>query len=387
MKTAKRIVSVFMIILTIATSVPVSTFAANGEDYTAETRSEMEYSSTNALGEVLQNAMEDEQSQQDAGYFILDVTVEEDVATVDCVAPEGASVLLAVYNEEGTKLITSAKAEVNSSEEKIEICFDEELPEYFLLKGFMLDSENKPVCKSFETIKYTEAFQKFLEKETTDFEEEKVINLDSSTKNNFAVVSDKAKVIEKTEDKNTLTVNDFDNGIYTFENADSEITSLKEGDVFYYTFGEGAEDYILTKVGSVENKSGTVTIKAADEYEISDFFSYIKIDTEAARAEAKEQSTYTLKRKSGDESDGNEESAWSVEALTISTEGESGNKEYSVTGGIKKIHLSGTANFNFYIKFFYDFNLFGKLHYEFINVLTTVINLSGEISTFGSGEL
>ena len=359
-KFLKRTLAIFMILLTLFMMIPLSVFAAD-DDYTAESQTDIEYQSTNALSDVLANAMqEDEEKQTEEGYYILDVTVADYTATVEFYAPEDTQLIVAVYNEDGTKLITSAKTDIYESSKKVgnetellqeELFFETELPEYFLLKAFLLDSENKPVCRSFESKKYTKAFQDFLKKETTDFEEEKVINLDESTQNNFAVVSDETNIIEQTENENTLTVNDFENGVYTFENANSDITELKKGDVFYYVYGEGAEDYILTKVGSIENNSGTVTVTAAEETEISDFFSYIKIDTSESKVE-QEASTNKLNKAAIDINP----QAWFT--IGFSQGFESGNLSGSATG-----QVAIKVDFRFY----YDFKLLGKDYYDISN--------------------
>ncbi|MBQ8028780.1 MAG: leucine-rich repeat protein, partial [Clostridia bacterium] len=133
-------------------------------------------------------------------------------------------------------------------------------------------------------------------------------------------------------------------------------------------FGEGAEDYILTKVGSVENESGTVTIKAADEYEISDFFSYIKIDTEAARAEAKEQSTFSKSRAAIDINP----QAWFT--IAFSQGFESGNLSGNTSGQAEIL-----VNFRFY----YDFKLLGKDYYDISNRVE--YKTTGELSLTISG--
>lgn len=57
--------------------------------------------------------------------------------------------------------------------------------------------------------------------------------------------------------------------------ADTDMTSLEEGDIFSYEYADG--QFIITKVASIDVNGTTVTI-TGDDIEMEDVFSYVKID-------------------------------------------------------------------------------------------------------------
>ena len=288
----KRILSVFLIFGMLSTVLPLN-IISSATDAT-NTEQSVDYNATNTMGEIIQQAMESETAENN-GYFVQEVTVEGFTATALISAPDDSTLVIAVYDEISGAMITSGKAEVDSETESAVVLLGEcEMPEYFLIKAFLLDDANAPVCKNFEGLEYTAAHQEFLAKTVYDFKDDIVVNFDNSYDNNFAVVTDEAVNVEQTESVNILALNDYENGIYVFKNADDTIKSLTAEEVFYYEYGSGEDDYILTKVGTVEIDDSTVTITASDEFEISDFFSYIKIDTTKPYGEIETQSLSTM---------------------------------------------------------------------------------------------
>ena len=364
-KIPTRLLSVALAFLMIFTMLPLNAFAEN--EYTAEAENSVAFEATNTFGQVISDIAEDEtEEQQSSENFIVDVIIENNNAVVDYVTTVDANLIISLYNESGTKLQIFETIEVKAESEHAEITFEEEMPEFFLLKAFLLDENNSPLCKHFESIKYTEKFQEFLNKEPSDFEEEKVIGLDEYTESNFAVVSDDTLTIRQENEKNQLITNDFENGKYVFENADESITSLKEGDVFRFVYGEGMNDYILSKVGSVDVSDNTVTVTADDDYEISDFFSYVKLDTDTGTAQA-------------------QNGARGVGVSKIPCEVEVAINK-SISEGAFSCGLVGSLKISFDIEVFYDIELFGNKYVEFNTKTTTVLSGKNEYSIEGDFE-
>lgn len=63
-----------------------------------------------------------------------------------------------------------------------------------------------------------------------DYNPEQVLNLDENEATNFVVYGEGTKIIDYSTDVNQVT--DNGNGRYTITNADSDFTSLQEGDIF-----------------------------------------------------------------------------------------------------------------------------------------------------------
>lgn len=123
------------------------------------------------------------------------------------------------------------------------------------------------------------AYTEFKAKNVEDFPDQEVLNLDGSNETNFAVINQDAVVTDTAEGVNRLVRFDEENGVYVFSNINEEISSLKVGSVFYHTYGDGADDYVLLKVGNIRIDGTTATITAA-EAELDDFFEYVDIDIE-----------------------------------------------------------------------------------------------------------
>ena len=339
------------------------------------TEQSVDYNATNTMGEIIQQAMESETAENN-GYFVQEVTVEGFTATALISAPDDSTLVIAVYDEISGAMITSGKAEVDSETESAVVLLGEcEMPEYFLIKAFLLDDANAPVCKNFEGFEYTAAHQEFLAKTVYDFKDDIVVNFDNSYDNNFAVVTDEAVNVEQTESVNILALNDYENGIYVFKNADDTIKSLTAEEVFYYEYGSGEDDYILTKVGTVEIDDSTVTITASDEFEISDFFSYIKIDTTKPYGEIETQSLSTMA--AFDDEQGNLDKTTS-HSISV-------DKEYELSEHTK-VSFNGELKLEFYLKFYYDFKLFNEDYYELTYTTTVSFDGSTEIKAEAEKE-
>lgn len=284
---AKKILSVFLALLMLIPTGIMSVFAQAEDASSADTETDVSYDSTNAVGAMILDATQ-EGSGEEADYVIQSVDIEGKYARVDFINLDACAIVVAVYDESGKTMLGSGKEEIEAKEavtnDSVTVTIEiDEMPEYFLVKAFMLDENNAPLCHNYETKEYTQAFEEFLEKTTDDFDDDVVINLDNSENNNFLVVSDDAIVIDAKDGVNTVTTDDYENGLYVIENADSQITSLKPGDMIYYQYGNAEDEYILATVGSIDVDGDTVTITSAETGELTDYFDYVKIDVEATQ--------------------------------------------------------------------------------------------------------
>lgn len=342
----KKVLCVLLVGLMLFTSVPLIVFAESSY----ETNKEVSYNASNALGSILSNAINNssEETENNNGYGVFGIEFNLETVDVSLSAPDYATVVVAVYEEETKKMVTSGKSDVNSDTDVVTVSLgDYDLPDYFIIKVFILDYNNAPVCEAYENKEYTKVFEEFFAKNIFDFDEEKVISLNNDIETNFAVVSENAKVIKSVAGKNIVVTDNYEKGLYVLENADDSIKSLKRGDTFYYVYGDGAEDYILTKVGKVKTEGKFTTVAADSNCQISDLFSYIDINT----SKQPSTSTFAFDDDSGDED---------INKLYKFI---SGKKKFEDENGYLSFSVEGDVIFH--LSFYYDFELFETDKYEF----------------------
>ena len=124
-----------------------------------------------------------------------------------------------------------------------------------------------------------EAKEQFYAKDVDDFRGAEIINFDSSNETNFAVLAEDTVTSESSTTANQLVSVDEESGTYQFSHIDQKISTLTPGDVFYFTYGTGADDYLLLKVGSISIDGDTATITEG-KAELSDYFQYIDLDVD-----------------------------------------------------------------------------------------------------------
>ncbi len=378
MKFTKKLMSVFLVLAILGTtligsfSLPVSAKETQEQDN--------EIVATNSIGRVLSSVLEE--SGEETGDLIHSVTVVDGVATmVFNTLTEDATAVIGIFDETTDELLLSQEAELYIDDNSATMAFDiASLPEFFVVKAFLLDENLEPLCKAFVSNEYTESYQEFLSKTTDDFDENYVINLDENSNENFVVVSDGAVVVTEAE-TNILISADEETGTYVFENIDEQITSLKPDDIFYFS---SEENIITIKVASVVIDGTTATVTEA-EAEVEEVFDYIKIDETAVgtdedyqKADIGEGVTYL-----GESED---------EASTFISG--SVNEEVSASYNFKvkyefndNTSIEGTisATTKIEIKIYYDAKLWGKDYIE--STMITTNTGKGSIKFEGKIEL
>lgn len=346
----KKILSLILSVLIFTSACPVFAFAQN-DDVRTEFEDNAYIADNNAFSNVISQALEDENArrEEDNGYGIFSVEISDLQATVNLSAPDNSVLVVAVYTQDGYTMLSSGKTSVGIDDDVATVILSDYIQtEYYEVRAFILDENNIPVCKNYVNLENTSKYQEFFEKDTDSFDEELVINLDSSEETNFAVVSQKAVVVNKTVNKNKVISDDYENGKYIIENADEKIKSLASGDIFYYVYGDGPYDYILTKVEKVSTTDGVTIITAADDCELHELFQYIDVDTSNG-------SSSSVYERAADINVGKDKS------FVLNEKGESktfGDENCSLT-------LKVTGNVTFHVKFQYDIKLFGKDYWLF----------------------
>ena len=236
------------------------------ETETKAVRSDLSVEGTDSVGELLAEKLVNVASQQEEnnGCNVFSIDVSDDTATVYFETTQDATLVVAVYDENGSQMLAYGKKEVTQDETIAVVDIDSgSMPQYFLVRGYLIETETlRPICTGYESSMYTQEMQEFLSKTTDDFDEEKVLNLDEDTTNNFAVYSDDTIIIPESAQNNQVVSVDDTNRVYVIENADDTVTSLQEGDIFSHEYGDG--DVLIVKVASIQIDGTTVTITGAD---------------------------------------------------------------------------------------------------------------------------
>lgn len=237
--------------------------------------------STNSFGKMLapeiQAKQQEQQQQMHNGNAVFSVQMEGLTASVRFQTAVTSSLFVGIYDESGEKLLGSGTAEVNEEQTEAQVEIEmEELPQYYLVKCYLTDQWRlTPLSSEFVCRDYTQDMQTFYSMTVHDYPEERVLNFDEDETNNFAVFTEDVIVLNPENGYDTVVSNDDENAVYVFENPDSTLLSLKQGDLMAYAYNE--DEIILARVETLTSEENSVTITDGD-ISLYDFFVYIHID-------------------------------------------------------------------------------------------------------------
>jgi len=274
----KRLISFMMIIFVLISLLPSSVFATEYMQNDIE-NTNVTVTSTNDFGDLFSQAVSESQNEaiENTGYSVIGLEIEGNVATVNYNSLEPFNLVVAIYTEDGLRLVASGTAEITADESEATVYIDGDVPEFFIASAYMLDCfDQSPLCVSYDTQLYTQEMQELLNSTVDDYDAERVLNLDEDDTTNFAVFTDEVVLVEATED-NIVVVEDEENNTYIIQNANESIISLAEGDVFAYTHNA---DVLIAKIGSISVDGTTVTI-VKDNVEIEEVFAAVKVESES----------------------------------------------------------------------------------------------------------
>lgn len=245
-------------------------------------------SGDNSFGEMLSTEISESREQAETAgtdYNLCGITINENIAAVEYSTIKDCTILVAVYDEKTGAMLASGKSEAAAEQNTVDVRIEtDSMPQYFVVKAYMLDDNNYPLTDCLVEELYTEGVQRVKALDSSDFDEEKVLNLDSDTSTNFAIYNDKTIVINESEYNIPSSV-DEESGTYTFTNCNEEITSLVKGDVFVYEYTDG--NVIIVKVGDISVDGENVTITEDNNIELEEVFDYIKIEATQTSEKAK----------------------------------------------------------------------------------------------------
>lgn len=239
--------------------------------------------SSSSFGSMFAEKANEQMQQRKGNNYISDLVFSDNTATVNFTVKQVAELVVALYDEDNqAKMLAAGKTYVEAGTNKASVIFkQEEVPQYFVAKAFMLDCVNhNPLCESFTTEFYTKDIYNLRESTADDYDADKVIKLDGDNVNtNFAVLNEKTVTAEEGDSVNQLE--DIGNGTYIITNANDEFAGLKVGDSFSYKCNDG--NLILVKIAHIEINGSKVVIQEENDSDLRDFFDYIKIETDSSQ--------------------------------------------------------------------------------------------------------
>jgi alpha-tubulin suppressor-like RCC1 family protein len=344
----KRLISaltVFAMTFTMCGTIPTSAekSSTGAENSTQLSNIDMNIEGTNSFGRMLASELDEKSAEQNEsnGCNIYSVEINGNVATADYQTTEDCTLVVGIYSEDGKDMLATGATEVTTDSELAKVTLDTDtMPEYFLVKAFLVDSTVfRPLSVAYESPMYTKEMQEFLAKTTDDFDSDRVLNLDDNKKTNFAVYGEDVILLDESDGKLTSNSNK-----YIFTNASDRVKALRNGDTFAY--GE-VEDVVIVTVEGISVNGDTVTITEDTEAEMEDVFEYVKIEADSGMenasvdtSELPEEITYLGSDVQTNEKKNNSPSSLRTRENTISafdTGGEiSGKLEYEIKADSSK---------------------------------------------------
>ena len=287
----KRSLAICIAMATVITTVYQPDRTAWAETSTIQpdtvTENEIQTEGTNSFGNLLNKELEEklDEQKENAGYNVFSLEVTGTTVNVELEALEACTLVVGIYDEAGTTMLGSGTVDVPEKAESATVTVNiASMPTYFDAKAYLIDSETQaPLCQVFDCPTYTQEMQEFLKKSVNDFDADRVLNLDDSEDNNFAVFQEDVKYIEEQENANQVTTEDEANNTYVIENASAEIQALQPGDTTALEYAAG--QVLIIKVASITLDGTTATIVGEDT-SLEEVFEYMKIDTESYTGDA-----------------------------------------------------------------------------------------------------
>ncbi|MBQ7547907.1 MAG: InlB B-repeat-containing protein [Clostridia bacterium] len=275
-KISKQIVSLLLITL-LLTNYCVIAFAYDPVKGSTDT-SDVGIANGQGMGTLLNGLLSDQEEAENEICYISSITMTDRTASVELFASQACTLVVAVYDEMTKEMLGSGVTNVAAQQTEASVEIQSlSLPETYLVKGFLLDENNKAVGRHFVTMEYTQAYQTFLETTPEDFNSEETIYFDKEEKEeNFAVLKD--DVISGTVNASMTWTYDAETSAYSFVNATNEVKALNIGDIFYYEYGDSGNEFLLFKVKAVTYSGTNVTITEDEDISLEDVFSFIRIE-------------------------------------------------------------------------------------------------------------
>ena len=374
-RTIKQITAMLLVVI-MCVSAPTTALAegtvAQNNAETVSGQSDVTITGTDSVGNmVAKEATAQQEDQQGKKASISGLNFNGNQAEVEFYTTEDADLVVAVYDEQQVQMLGSGKVTVAAGDTTATVTVNATMPKYFVASAYLLQKDtHKPLCDLYTTQLYTKEIQEVKNSTIDDYKEENVLELDSSDRdNNFAVYNDETVVADESSKKNQITANG--DGTYTVKKADASFTGLKKGDTFSYKYDDGS--VLLVKIADILVNGTTVTIREDTNTDLTDFFDYLKIETNGSESE----------NMSVDEN-GMDDGVSLIQEMSdtpaaTAFQGE-GNFEQSVSYSLNDKKLTGTLT----LKFSESLNYYIAVKRQYFSFqLAYSMGISGNITTKG----
>ena len=237
------------------------------------------------LGEILSEKISEQQANN--GCNIFSVEMNGTTAVVEFETIRDAELVIAIYEEDGIRMLASGKERVKSGDTTVEVHIDtDQMPQYYYLRAYLVIPKTlETLCSQYETPNYTKEMQDFFARTTDDFDQDRVLNIDDDKTNNYLVYNDSVVRVKENKGANELTSSDDNARLYQFNNIDSSISDLKPGDILSYEHTDGTLLIVVVDSITVSDDGRTASVTGKDS-SLEDVFEYIRIDVDADRDNA-----------------------------------------------------------------------------------------------------
>lgn len=268
----KRVLSMLLAFAVLVSLLPVRAEAT--EPTIPQQDTQVDFEATNDFGSLLTKALADSDQNQTASDVnrICDVQIEGDFAWVEFTTTEKARLVVAIYTEDGTKMLGSGTENVSPEETEVGIQIDiDAMPQYFSAGAYLLSAaDSTPLSKEFRTQLYTKPVQDIKNSTVDDYDPERVLNLDDDRTTNFAVFGENTILLDSSV---SIAIS---GDTYTIENASDALKAMQPGDSFAQTLENG--EVLIVKAARVKVSGDTVTITDDPDADLSDVFEVVKIE-------------------------------------------------------------------------------------------------------------
>ena len=269
----KRILSTLLVLVTLLSFLPPK---AAAQESAPQVAGDVTVEGTNSFGTLLANTVQnDPQTQSETQVNrICDLQFNGSLATVEYTSIQAARLVVAVYTEDGSKMLGSGTREVSPEDTLADVEIEiGTMPRYYSAAAYLLDIKtNDPLSPEFRTQLYTKTVQDIKNSTVADYDPERVLNLDDDNTTNFAVFGENT-ILVREDSPVQITGGD---GVYTVTNADERFLAMRPGDSF--AMPQEGGDYLIVKAARVSVKGDTVTIYENADADLSDVFDVVKIE-------------------------------------------------------------------------------------------------------------
>ena len=164
MKIAKRLMAYFLVLALMIGAMPTSVLAADDaavdNSVASVDNGNLTIEGSNGFGNLLSEEITEQQEAASegasCGYTVTALEIEDNVATVTYDSLEEATLVVALYTEDGLQMLLSGTTTVLPEEITATVTLEGDMPQYFLASAYLLDSyDMSPLCPSYDTPLYT----------------------------------------------------------------------------------------------------------------------------------------------------------------------------------------------------------------------------------------